>query len=670
MSNVAPYGSWSSPFTTEMLAQSTVRLGGPFLAAGDIWWSELRPTEGGRVQVVRRGAHGRAVDQLPEGFSARSRVHEYGGGAWWLHGDLLFIVNWEDQRIWRLDPDGSTHPLTPDIEPAGSHRYADGRVTADGRWLICVRERHEGGEVYNELVAVRADLGDDDTGQPLEPAEPTVLWFDADFVSHPRVDKTDGHLAWIQWNHPDMPWDASQLWVAGLDTIGESVTLEKPERVMGGGNESLTQPEWSPTGHLHVVSDADGWWNLWAFSRPGRPAAGTATQVTKVEGELAAPQWVFGQSTYCFTATTHMVGIWRFDGIDHLGVMRRDDWGDVTWIDTPYTALEGICAGDGSEVAMLAGSFTAEHEVVSVDADLLRPGRIPPFAVRRPAHDLEVDPAWVSIPRPVTFPSDEGREAHALYYPPHNPEFDGPSEERPPLLVLSHGGPTASARPVLQRAVQAFTSRGWAVVDVNYGGSTGFGRPYRRLLDGRWGEVDVADCANAAHWLAEQGLADGDRLVIKGGSAGGFTTLAALTFRGGFAAGSSHYGVADLEALARDTHKFESRYLDRLVGPYPEAAELYRQRSPIHHVDRLACPIILLQGAEDAIVPPEQARAMADAVASKGLPVAMVVFDGEQHGFRKADTIKRALEAELYFFAKVLGFEPADELAPVEVRNL
>lgn len=661
---VAPYGSWPSPVTAATLTRSAAGLGGPVLDAGDVWWSELRPEEGGRVQLVRKQRNGPPTDVLPDGVSARTRVHEYGGGAWVVNDRVAYIARWDDQRLYRVEPGTDPVALTPEPPTPGAHRYADLRLRPGRQWLVCVRERHEGdGDVVNELVAVRTRPGD-------EPADPVVLWSGPDFVSNPRISVDGSTLCWLQWDHPRMPWDGTELWAAEL-VPGDAPTLARPQRVLGGPDESVAQPEWSPAGVLHAVSDADGWWNLWAFPRAGAPTAGTAEQVTHVQGELAQPQWVFGQSWYCFTTGGDVVGCWRFDGTDHLGVVPAGGDGSVRWLDLPFTSFDGLASGDGDTVAFLAASFTGETQVVTLDDPAGTAGETgPTLEIVRPARDLGIDPSWWSVPEPVDFPTTGGRTAHALYYPPHHPERVGPDDERPPLLVLIHGGPTSAARPLLDLKVQLWTTRGWGVVDVNYGGSTGYGRAFRRQLDGQWGVVDVDDCEAAARALVERGAVDPERLAIKGGSAGGFTTLAALAFRDTFTAGSSLYGVADLEALARDTHKFESRYLDTLIGPYPERRDRYVERSPIHHLDGFDRPLVVFQGLEDEIVPPNQSEAIVAAVRAKGVPVAYLAFEGEQHGFRRAETIERVVTAEMYVLSRLFGIEPADELEPVDIDNL
>jgi dipeptidyl aminopeptidase/acylaminoacyl peptidase len=667
VADTLPCGSWPSPITAEVVVAASVSLGGPAFAAGSLWWSELRPAEAGRVQVVRRPVDGRgrptgpAVDVLPEGCSARTRVHEYGGGAWWLHDATLFFCNWTDQRIWRLrtaEQGAAAVPVTP--EPAARHglRYADGRLTPDGRWIVCVRESHEvpgAPEAVNELVAV-----------PTHGAvEPVVLASGADFYSHPRPSPDGRRLCWLQWDHPRMPWDGSELWVADLDAgAGGELVGSRARRVLGGPQESLAQPSWDDDGVLHVVSDRTGWWNLYRFAGPagvdGEPELRGA-----VDGELALPQWVFGQSRYAFGPDGTVVCTVVRDGVDHLAVIDRD--GALHWLESPYTSLEGLCH-DGGVLGFVGASFTVEPQVVTVPCPSPGGPLAPPTAVR-PARELGIDPAWFSVPEPFSFPTTDGATAHALYYPPTNPSAMAPPGERPPLVVLSHGGPTGAARAQLNLALQYWTSRGLAVVDVNYRGSTGYGRAYRQALAGVWGIADVDDCVAAADALVVSGRADTERLIIRGGSAGGYTTLCALTFRDAFRAGASLYGVADLETLARDTHKFESRYLDTLVAPYPEGRDTYLARSPIRHTDRLSCPTILLQGLEDEVVPPAQAEMMAEALRRRGVPFAYLAFPGEQHGFRQAANIMRALEAELYFYARILGFALADDIEPVEIEQ-
>ena len=674
----APFGSWRSPITADLVVARSVSIGEVAVGVDDVWWSESRPEEGGRVQLVRHRPGGAGIDVLPEGFSARTRVHEYGGGAWWLHGDDVVFANAADQRLYRLAA-GTDHPqpLTPVPDAHHADRYADGRFTADGRWVVCVRERHvdDAPEPVNEIVAVRVHPEG-------EPAEPTVVVSGADFYASPRPSRDGSKLAFLRWQHPDMPWDGTELCVVHLydDRALDAIVAREPIVLAGGRDESIVQPEWTMDGSLLFVSDRTDWWNLYRFEAVGIAAAidsgdsaslGAATPLAPVDAEIGIPHWVFDNSRYAVLSDGRILVAWFKDGIDHLGVIPVGG-GAMVPLDSPFTAISSVRAfGDG---AVLVGASTVAEPVVAVldvpahpDIDGSTPVLAAPL---RRARDLGLGPEWISVPEPIVFITSGDRMAHALFYPPTNPDFVGPEDERAPLIVMTHGGPTSAARPQLNLAVQFWTSRGFGVVDVNYGGSSGFGRSYRRRLHGEWGIVDVDDAVAATRFLVGRGDADRDRLIIRGGSAGGYTTLCALTFREVFAAGASHYGIADLEALARDTHKFEARYLDSLVGPWPERADLYAERSPINRTDELDAPLIIFQGLDDEVVPPNQAEAMVAALEAKGLPWAYVPFEGEGHGFRRAESIRRALEAEAYFYSRVLGFELADDVEPVEIANL
>jgi dipeptidyl aminopeptidase/acylaminoacyl peptidase len=701
MKRVSPYGSWPTPVTSELVVRASVRLGEVAVDGADVWWAELRPEEGARTQLVRSGGDGersRRVDILPDGFSARTTVHEYGGGGWWVRDGIVWFANWPDQRLYRLNTrvGGTPEPLTPAPDVPCGIRWADGDVfsSAGRQWIVAVRETHPHADdsgVRNELVVLDATGG----------GTARVIVSGPDFVSDPRISPDGSALCWILWNHPDMPWDGSELFVArlALDGSPSDGIVGRPVRIAGRGTEggsgvgeSVFQPRWATDGSLWFVSDRTGWWNLYRWlpggsgdlgpghaepghPESGHPESGHVEPVVQIEGEIGVPQWVFRQSRYACLDDGRVVFAYQRDGFDHLAVRLPD--GTVVDVDLPYTSLAGVEAL-GDEVVFVGGSPTAEPAVIRLRLDgavmaqhasSARPAR--PLELR-PPRELNLDDAWISTPEPISFPSSHGRTAHALFYPPTNPETEAPPGEQPPLLVLIHGGPTGAARPMFQVTTQYWTSRGFAVVDVNYGGSTGYGRTYREQLRGSWGVVDVDDCEAAARWLAEQGRVDPSRLCIRGGSAGGYTTLAALAFRDAFAAGASHYGVCDLEALARDTHKFESRYLDGLIGPYPEARDVYLQRSPVRHVDGFDRPLAVFQGLEDPIVPPSQAQMIVDALRRRGVPVAYVTFEGEQHGFRKPANVRRALDGELSFYAQVFGFGlPAHEnIQPIVVENL
>ncbi|MGH3613861.1 MAG: S9 family peptidase [Pseudonocardia sp.] len=649
---ITPFGSWPTPITSELLVTAAVRLSELHVDGDAIVWSEGRPAEGGRIQLVRRAADGTTTDLLPDGRNARTAVHEYGGAAWWVREGVTWFTEWADQRLYRLDPDGELVILTPEPAVARGDRFADGELSPDGATIVCVRERHLPGggpaEVRNEIVRLDAH----------RPSEPEVLVSGPDFVSAPRLGPDGGTLAWLQWNHPAMPWDATVLTVRDLASGEETV-------VAGGSVESVSEPSWRPDGSLWFLSDQSDWWNLYRWG-PGADVE----PLVRIEAEIGVPGWGLGSARYAVLADDRVVfARWR-RGFDGLAVRARD--GIVTDLDLPFSAVATVREAGADAVVVVAGTPTEEPGVHRIDL-----GAALSVATLRPPRELGVDPRYFSVPEAVSFGSVDGagvaRTAHALYYPPANPEHRASAGDRPPLLVEIHGGPTSRAVPVLSLGVQYWTSRGFAVVDVNYGGSTGYGRPYREQLRGQWGVIDVADCLAAAQWLARQDRVDAARLCIRGGSAGGYTTLAALAREDTpFAAGADHFGVADLAALAAETHKFESRYLDGLVGPYPEAREIYVERSPIHHVDRFTRPLIVLQGSEDEVVPPNQSEMIVEALRAKGVPVAYLLFDGEQHGFRRAENIRRALDAELSFYGQVLGFElPAGEgIEPVAVENL
>ena len=655
-----PYGEWPSPVTAASLVQGAAGISEviadpvrPWL----LWWAESRPDEGGRTAVMRCDLPSNDTQEVtPEGANVRTRVHEYGGGAWWPHDGSLYYVEFADQRLRRLDAPGD-EPVLLTAEPPEPRawRYADGRVTPDGRWSVCVRERHDtGGEPANELVAVAAD-----GSQQVE-----KLWAGGDFVMTPRVSGDGSMLAWISWDHPNMGWDATRLHVhrLGDGELGEELMVLGRQ-----GDRSLCEPGWDSgtagsAPRLMVCSDHDDWWGLYEVDL----VAGDLMPVVVGEFDVATPPWVFGMQRWA-AADGLVAAAAGMPSGDRIVVDGRS----MAVADSSISSLTiGRDGPGGAPVLAYAGAgYRHETEVAALSIDS---GGRPERGAVRPARDLGLDPGLLVEPEAITFPTGPGGAAvaHALYYPPANPACAGPPGERPPLLVMAHGGPTSAARRQLQLGIAYWTSRGIAVVDVDYRGSTGYGRRYRRALDGAWGVADVEDCVAAAKFLADRGDVDPERLMIRGGSAGGFTVLASLALHDVFAAGASRYGVADLEALAADTHKFESRYLDRLVGPYPEAQDTYRARSPINHLDGFDAPMIVLQGDEDEIVPPAQSEMIVEALEAKGVPVAYLLFEGEQHGFRSADNIVAALEAELAFFGRILGFTPADDLPALTISGL
>ena len=634
-----PYGSWKSPITSDLIVSGGIGLDLVGLDEDTVYWTEARPTEAGRVVIVQRALNGATSDVIPPPFNARTRVHEYGGGAVLVAAGVVFFSNFTDQQLYRVRRDAEPQPLTKTPEM----RYADAVLDGPRNRLICVREDHTVAdrEAANTIVSIDLTSGVE-----------TVLVSGSDFYSTPRLS-SDSRLCWLAWDHPNMPWDGCVLRVASWNPDG---TLGECEQMAGDLSESIFQPQWAPDGSLYFVSDRSGWWNLYRWR------GGHVESLCPREAEFGRPQWAFGMSTYAVESENRLICTYCERGTWHLAAIDTRT-NQLTDIETPFTAFGGLEAKDGHAF------FTAASPVLVtalVDLDLATGA----FDVVKRSTSTITDRAYLSVPETLEFPTDDGLTAYAFFYAPKNGDTVAPEGEKPPLLVMSHGGPTAATSPTYSRHKQYWTSRGIAVLDVNYGGSTGYGRRYRERLDGQWGVVDVNDCINGARFLAERGLVDGNRLAITGGSAGGYTALCALTFRAQFKAGASHFGIGDLEALVRDTHKFESRYLDRLIGPYPDHRDVYAERSPIHHADRLASPVIFFQGLDDKVVPPTQAESMVHVLRNKGVPVAYVSFEGEQHGFRRAANIKRAVDGEFYFYSRVFGFAPAEGLEPVEIDNL
>jgi dipeptidyl aminopeptidase/acylaminoacyl peptidase len=640
---IAPYGSWESPITSDLIVAGSVGLGQPSIDGDNIYWVEMRPGEGGRSVIVKRDSQGQVKDVTPSGFNARTRVHEYGGGDYAVRDGNVYFSNFSDQQLYVQQQGGTPEALTT----VPNMRYAEAIVDQQRQRLICIREDHtvSGREAVNTLVSIKLE-GDKGAGD--------VLVSGNDFYSSARLSPDGTRLAWLTWNHPNMPWDETELWTARVKSDGR---LEQLEKVAGGNQESIFHPQWSPSSELYFVSDRNGWWNLYRLD-----PAGVVEPVLEMEAEFGMPQWGFGMSTYAFESAQRIVCSYVEKGIWRVGLINTQTR-ELEPINSSYTDVSYVRAAPGQAV-MRAGSPSEPLSLVRLDLKTRK------FEVLRRANNIQVGAGFLSEPDTVEFPTEDELTAYGFFYPPTNANYRAPDNERPPLLVLSHGGPTSASTTSKSLIIQYWTSRGIAVLDVNYGGSTGYGRAYRDKLKGKWGIVDVDDCVNGAQYLVARGAADPDRLMISGGSAGGYTTLCALTFRDAFKAGASHYGVSDAEALAKDTHKFESRYLDGLFGPYAEAREIYYERSPINFTDRLSCSVIFFQGLEDKVVPPSQAEVMVAALQGKGIPVAYIAFAGEQHGFRQAQNIKRALDGEFYFYSRVFGFEPAGEIEPVEIQNL
>ena len=659
MSKTAPYGSWKSPVTSDLIVAGSIRLSEIQLDGEDVYWIEGRAVEKGRSVIVRCTPDGKITDAIPAEFNARTRVHEYGGGSYAVKDGVIYFVNFADQRIYCA----KNHEAKP-ITPEQPFRFADGVIDSTRNLMFCVREDHrtDGAEAINTLVKI--DLNGDEAGG-------TVIASGRDFYASPRLSTDGKKLAWITWDHPDMPWDRSLLWIAEVAEDGSLTnahSVNTDDKSLGAF--SICQPEWATSDYLFFASDyTTNWWNLvrYGLQNYGDGTVYIVEHLYPLEAEFAVPHWVFHQSQYAFIDETHVICAYIEKGICKLGILNTKKK-QLEKIATPYTMISSVRA-TATKAYFIAASATESTAVIEFDLATRE------FSVLRKSTDLTIDPGYISVPQPIEFPTTDHKlptpdhrpptTAHAFYYPPTNQDFTAPEGELPPLIVEIHGGPTSQTYPIFSLGHQYWTSRGFAVLDVNYGGSTGYGREYRERLRNNWGVIDVDDCVNGAKYLVEQGLADPKRLCITGGSAGGYTTLAALTFRDVFAAGASHYGVSDLQALDEDTHKFESRYTFGLVPK-----NLYNERSPLHHTDKLNAPVIFFQGLEDKIVPPNQAEMMVEALRKKGLPVAYVTFAEEGHGFRQAANIKRALDGELYFYARVFGFALADEVAPVIIENL
>ncbi|MGF1589274.1 MAG: S9 family peptidase [Pleurocapsa sp.] len=637
---VAAFGSWKSPITSNLIVAKTIGINNIAVDREEIYWVENRPQEQGRNVIVGY-LNQREQDITPAAFSVRSKIHEYGGGAFAIEQNTIYFSNYQDGRIYQQVIGKQPNPLTNKLH----QRYGDIIVDQARNRLICVCEDHQAdAEAKNSIVTINISTG-----------RIQNLIAGSDFYSSPRLSPDGQQLAWLSWNHPHMPWDSTYLWLAKFDANG---LLFEPQIVAGGKTESICEPKWGSDGTLYFCSDRTNWWNIYRRNRDGQVEI-----LHEKAAEFAYPHWVFGLSTYALVGNDRLVCAYSADGCWHLGIidLKTKQFQEIK---TRFTNLGNLQGSDSGFVVFIGGSPTEATAVIKLNLDTQTQ------QVLKRTGDLKIEPGYLSLPEAIAFPTTDDLTAYAWYYPPQNQDYIAPPGELPPLMVKSHGGPTAAALVDLNLRIQYWTSRGFGYLDVNYGGSIGYGRKYRQRLDGQWGIVDVDDCVNAAKYLVDQRRVDGDRLVITGSSAGGYTTLAALTFRDIFKAGASYYGISDLEILARDTHKFESRYFDSLVGKYPEERAIYQQRSPIYFTELLDCPVIFFQGLKDKVVPPNQAEMMFQAIKQKGLPVAYISFEEEAHGFRIADNIKKALDSEFYFYARIFGFEPADPIEPIEIINL
>ena len=633
-----PYGSWDSPITASSLVEGVASITEIKTDNSNIWWSESRPDEGGRVAIISQKNDETPKEITPEGSNVRSRVHEYGGGAWWTHRSSLFYVEFDDQRVRKKSEGSPPVILTPEPPDGEEWRFADGRITPDGLWCICVREIHYLREDFpiepdNQLVAIATDG--------------SMNIFDlvagADFYAFPRPSPDGEFLAWVQWNHPSMPWWGTELWVGQLND-GKVI---KGKKIAGGETESISQPEWSPSTELFYLSDRSGWSNLYRFNDQKNDL------VIGGEFDISRPLWVLDQSRYAIRSDgTAVAAITEPNGSTSIATSLGTK--KIQW-----SAIHQLRLNTDDETIVLAANHKTGPSIVKF-SELEE-------IIQSPKPHL-LDDGYFTPPRLLRFPTLDDNHAYVRFYSPAHPLVKGPPKDKPPLLVLAHGGPTGSSRNELSMALRYWTSRGWAVADVDYRGSTGYGRKFMEDLNGQWGEVDVADCVAAARYLISEGIVNPEKIAIKGGSAGGFTVLAALAFYQDFSAGASRYGVADLEILARDTHKFESRYLDRLIGEYPQQKEKYFNRSPINHTEKFTSPMIILQGSEDAVVPPNQAELVVDSLKENGIRHSYLLFEGEGHGFRKAENIIAALEAEYSFFSQIFDFQPPDTIVKVSIQ--
>ena len=635
------YGSWESTITPEKITEGGLRFSEIRSNGSDLYFLEGRPEESGRYVIVKQASDGKISDAIPKEFNSRNAVHEYGGGSYAVGQKNIYFTNWNDQRIYKVNGE-NVNPITKEPPFEKSIRYSDLTLSIDEEWLFCVRETHfEKEEAKNELVAISTTENSQ-----------IVLCTGRDFYSSPRINPTNKEICWLEWDHPNMPWDGTELFIANFDLDG----LSEIKFIDGSKNISIIQPEWSDSGELIYISDESGWWNLKKYSE------NTTATILDEETDHGEPAWNFGVRTYFLK--DDYIYLRGSSKNNNKGLIRKINISGeiIEEIEVLHTSIGGLTHHE-NKALYIGASPVSNSEIVSYDLMKKNEETI------KESNPVKIDIEEISIPEEISFPTTQNAIAYGYFYKPKNKNFQGESEEKPPLLVISHGGPTSATSNALNLSIQYWTNRGIAVADVNYRGSTGYGKKFRDSLKGNWGVYDTDDCIAAVDHLSEKGLVDSSRVAIKGGSAGGYTTINALTFHDRFAVGATYYGIADLSVFIDDTHKFESKYLESLIGKYPEEKEIYYERSAINFTDQLSCPMIIFQGTEDKIVPPSQAEIMAQGLRDKKIPFSLIMYEGEQHGFRQSKNIISSLESELYFYSKVLGFKPFDKLNEIEIEN-
>jgi dipeptidyl aminopeptidase/acylaminoacyl peptidase len=627
----APFGAWNSPVTSESLVKDTVQFYEAASCGEDFFWIELLPSEKGRFRLAWRNSKNEIVDLAPE-MSVRTRIHEYGGGALTAHQGAIYFINDRDGRIYRLEV--GRPPVA--ITSPGKLRFADLSV---GECIYAVCEEKTDQEDINKIVRIEKD------GSVIDVAK------GHDFYSAPRVSPNQKQLAWVSWDHPNMPWDGSLLWTATITSVG----IQDSMLVAGGKSESICYPRWSPQGDLYFFSDKTGFWNLYRLKK------GKVEELFPLDAEFTFPPWVLGRGNYEFLKDGKVLCVYSRNCVDHLAVLDPEKK-TLSEIELPFTVIKQVCVA-GKSVYFFGASPTLALSLIQMELSSKK------WKVLKQSVGVQLEEDWVSVPTPITIQTRHHDTSYGFYYPPKNPNFCAPKGEAAPVILKCHGGPTGHVQPMLSLEIAFWTSRGFGFFDVNYSGSSGYGKAYRERLKGTWGVREVEDCIDGSNTLVKLGFADPKRLLIRGGSAGGYTALCALAFHNQFAAATSYYGVSDLELLVKDTHKFEKYYLTGLIGPYPEQKELYHERSPIYHVDGIKKPLLLLQGDKDPVVPLNQSVDIYEKLKKRNVPVALKVFEGEQHGFKGAEAIKRALEIELFFYAQILGIKLPERIEPIPIEN-